>query len=177
MTHSHKVGEYVRVPLTRGKYTLIDAEDCLKVIPYRWNARYDKYSDSYRAYTNARIDGKQTTLIMHRLIMDAPKGMSVDHINHDTLDNRKANLRLATTAQNNKNAPKRKDNKSGYKGVSWRRDKEKYQAKIKNDNVQHYLGYFDTPEEAALAYNKAAVQMHGEFAAPNLLSSLRDKQK
>ena len=103
---------------------------------------------------------------MHRLILNAPKDVTVDHINGNTLDNRRVNLRLATLSQNNKN--KRSINYTGFKNVylvpnSTRR----WYAKIMVDRQSMFLGTFGSPQEAALVYNNAAQKYHGEFARLN----------
>jgi hypothetical protein len=89
----------------------------------------------------------------------------IDHINRDPSDNRWSNLREATHAQNMKNLPIFKANKSGRKGVSWHAIGKKWQAHIKADGVNHYLGLFSTVEEAAEAYIEASKRLHGKFSA------------
>jgi len=105
----------------------------------------------------------------HRLIWifhngDITTSSQVDHINQIKHDNRIENLRLATNSQNNSNRPKRKDNKSGFKGVSWHKLKKKWQAFITHNNKTIYLGCFTTPELAHDAYIAAAAKLQGEFA-------------
>jgi hypothetical protein len=109
---------------------------------------------------------------LHRLIMDCPKGMVVDHINGDTLDNRKSNLRICTKLQNQYNQKKHKGNKhSKYKGVTLRKElkSKPWEAFIYANRTHRRLGYFATEIEAAEAYNKAALQMYGEYAKLNEL--------
>ena len=106
---------------------------------------------------------------VHRVIMDAPKGMDVDHINGDPLDNRKENLRLCTRRENCRNKKVRADSKSGFKGV-YVRPNDRYQAYIgdpakKSRHIN--LGTYGTPEEAARAYDKKAIELHGEYAVLN----------
>lgn len=88
----------------------------------------------------------------------------IDHINRRRADNRFANLREATDAQNKRNTGKRRHNKSGIKGVSWNRQRQKWQADIQSDRKRRYLGIFDDIAEAAAAYARAAKELHGEFA-------------
>lgn len=115
-----------------------------------------------------RSDWKtKKTVILHRLIMDAPDGMVIDHINHDTLDNRKSNLRICTHQQNIMNSRKRKgNNTSKYKGVSYDK-KHKWRMKITKDGISTDISGFDTEEDAARAYNEYAKMLHGEFAYLN----------
>lgn len=103
---------------------------------------------------------------LHRYIMDAPDGMQVDHIDGNRLNNTRSNLRVCTNMENNHNKPKRNSNKSGYKGVH-RVKSGRWCAQITANYKCRSLGVFDTPEAAALAYNKAARELHGEFAYQN----------
>lgn len=103
---------------------------------------------------------------MHREIMGLSIGdqREVDHINGNRLDNRRCNLRLATHEQNMHNARRRKDNSSGFKGVSWKVRDRKWYAAIEISGKRIHLGVFDTAEEAHVAYCGAADRLHGEFA-------------
>jgi len=156
--------EMIEIPLTQGQVALIDDEDYELVSQYKWCARWNHNTKSYYAVTNIRkSDGTRTTLQMHRLIMDAKKGEEVDHINHDTLDNRKSELRLCTRSENGRNRGAQENNTSGYKGVYWHKPMGKWCAAIKLKGKRIYLGYFQTPEEAHSAYCKAAQELHGDF--------------
>ncbi len=99
-----------------------------------------------------------------RLITGALPGMIVDHINGDTLDNRRANLRVCTMAQNVRNRKKPRTNTSGYKGVHWMPRHKKWMAKITCAGKHIFLGLFDDPAEAHAAYCAAAKKYHGDFA-------------
>jgi len=101
---------------------------------------------------------------LHRLIMNCPKGKYIDHINGNKLDNRKANLRICTNAENLRNRAMTKKNKSGYKGVHWSNRYKKWVASIGKNYKVFVLGQYNTPEEAYAAYCKAAMELHGEFA-------------
>lgn len=102
--------------------------------------------------------------MMHRLIMNAQKGEQVDHINHDTLDNRKSELRFCSYAQNQYNQGRRSNNTSGCKGVSLHKPSGKWQAQIALNGKTIHLGLFATKEEAYTAYCNAALELHGEFS-------------
>lgn len=106
---------------------------------------------------------------MHRFIMQDPVGIEIDHWDGNTLNDRRFNLRRATVDQNRQNRGKSKTNTSGYKGVHFCKSNGKWAAQISVNKKRKGLGYFSTKEEAALAYNSAAVRFHGEFAWLNTI--------
>jgi hypothetical protein len=138
---------------------LVDPEDYDSLAKHKWGIQ----SDWGYAKRSERRNGKITTFLMHRVVMKAPKGVFVDHINHNGLDNRKANLRFCNNRQNLGNCRKRVTNTSGYKGVCRSKSRGKWTA---NAGCRP-IGYFDTPEEAARAYDKRARELYGEFACVN----------
>lgn len=141
-----------------GKFALVDDDDYEKLNQYKWHV--------YKiGYIYARVSKKYT--YMHRLIMNAPKGIEVDHINHDKFDNQKSNLRLCTRQQNIHNKKPNKNKTSKYKGVRWHKGNKSWQSKISYDGKRYYLGYFNTEAEAAHAYNIKATELFGEFAFLN----------
>ncbi len=157
-------GEVYKVPLTKGEYAIIDIEDYALVVKYKWNAKFNKSNSLYYANTSITIPStnKRTSITMHRLIMNAGKGVVVDHINGNALDNRRCNLRFATASENSMNRSKTVLNTSGFKGVY--KDKSRWLAKIGIGGKRIYLGTFDTPELAYAAYCAAALKYHKEFA-------------
>lgn len=93
--------------------------------------------------------------------------METDHVNGNPLDNRRENLRSCTRTENVHNTRMNHDNKSGFKGVYWNKRAKKWYAQIANNGKHHHLGTFNTAQEAAVAYNAVAHELHGEFAKPN----------
>jgi hypothetical protein len=154
-----------RIPLTQGQYAIVDADDYYRLIKYKWQVV--RIRDTYYVRRLVSRNGKRTTLFMHKVILHAPKGMVVDHINGNPLDNRKANLRLATPAQNSRNRRVTKRGTSIYKGVWYNRTKRLYCARITVSRKMIYIGQFKDEVEAARAYDRAARKYHGEFARLN----------
>lgn len=101
---------------------------------------------------------------MHRQILGADTGMMVDHVDGDGLNNCRLNIRLATNSQNQMNR-KRQKSSSGFRGVTFHKQCGRWQASIKHNGKNHYLGLYDAPETAAEAYRNAASQMFGHYAA------------
>jgi hypothetical protein len=134
---------------------------------HKWYA--DKRSNTFYAIRCVGPRRKLTYIRMHREIIHPPDHLVVDHINHNGLDNRKANIRPSTRAQNNRNRLiiKRKGASSKYKGVSWRKRKKKWLARICVNGEKKLVGYFKDEIQAAKAYDKAAKKYHGEFASLN----------
>lgn len=153
----------VTVPLTRGFSTVVDEADAERVLERKWFAQ-GKEPHVYAA-RHQRVGDAQLTIYLHRFLLDAEPGEEVDHINGDRLDNRRANLRIATHQENSRNTGRRSDNLSGYKGVSAQGDR--WRANIRIGDEQVYLGAFDTAEAAARAYDSEAVKRYGRFARVN----------
>ena len=159
----------------KGKKSIIDAEDKEIVDKYNWRySQHTKRSDIGYVVTTARLpNGRYSTFSLHRYLLGNPKGKHVDHINGDRLDNRRINLRLSTRSQNAFNVKKNPVNASSrYKGVSWSKIKNKWHARIRKDYKMNHLGYFEDEHLAALAYDKAALKMAGEFALTNFPISI-----
>jgi len=158
-----------RIKLSNGRFTIVDDEDFLWLSQFHWYTNSGKWN----LYANREVmtEGKTSCFLMHREIMMHHgykiEGFYVDHINHNGLDNRKENLRMVTASQNQMNRLPIKS-LSGYKGVTiYRNGKWRASAKVDQKNV--HLGYFDTKEEAAIAYNSFAQRQFGSFAYLNVI--------
>ena len=138
---------------------LVDSEDLERVMNFgNWCTNADGYIINQK---------EKTTILLHRFIAVPPNNKEIDHINGDKSDNRKLNLRACNNKQNIRNRLLTKSNTSGYKGVSWINREKEWQASICVNRKQIYLGIYDKPEQAAEAYNRAALLLHGEFARIN----------
>ena len=145
------------IPLTQGKYAMIDDADFDLVNRYKW------YFNC--GYVLTYQKGKRIRL--HRLILNAPNDKQVDHINKDKLDNRRANLRLCTMQENNRNVGLRKDSASGFKGVCIEKSTGHWRPYVYVNGRPLYFGQFKSKHHAALAHDLWAVDLHGEFASTN----------
>ena len=152
------------IPLTKGYSAVVDDEDYQHLSLTKW--RSNIHDGKIYAICNVRRGGKYTAEYMHRIITCAPFGKVVDHINGDTLDNRKENLRVCSDSQNSQNRRQVRSN-SGFKGVSFYRNYGNWEANIQVNKKKIKLGYFSDKYEAALAYDRAAREYFGEFACTN----------
>jgi len=147
-----------------GRVALIDDEDYELVALHAWSLLASRKGGPY-AKTNVRnAAGQRATIYMHTMITGWPL---TDHRNHDGLDNQRANLRPATQAQNNANQRAREGLTSRYKGTYWHRGGRKWAAQIQIDGTNHHLGLFSGEDDAARAYDAAALAAWGEFAHLN----------
>ena len=160
---------YRRIPLNQGKYAIVDSDDYERLRKYKWYV--SKRSNTFYAIRHKWLpeQKRHTTVSMHREIIEVPDGMFVDHINHRGLDNRKANVRPATPADNARNAryPKRKNATSKYRGVWYNKKKKRFRAVIGINNTRKIIGNYKNEIDAAKAYDKAAKKYYGEFAMLN----------
>jgi hypothetical protein len=155
-------GGICEVDLSRGLVSIVDEADTEMVSVCSWHANFNGQGPN--AYAKGLVPGRKTLCAMHRYLMGFPD-CPIDHVNQITIDNRRANLRIATATLNNANRSMRRDSTTGYKGVG--RARSKYSASVYLKGVRIYYATFDTPIEAALAYDAAALATFGEFARTN----------
>jgi hypothetical protein len=165
---SLKTGIMKEIILTQGKVALVDDEDYDFLMQWKWYALHS-HKDIYYARRNRyfTVDGvrKHTVVFMARAIMNPPANMQVDHIDHNPLNNQKSNLRICCYLENNRNASKRINASTQYKGVL--HVGNRIRAYIGINNKNKHLGSFKTEEDAARAYDKKAKELFGEFANLN----------
>lgn len=154
----------VEVKLTRGQFAVVDPEDLERVNEFKWRACWDPDVKSFYARRSVRIPGENKTksFSMHRLVLGLgpwnDDRRQVDHVNHDTLDNRKSNLKIVTCRQNHEN---RTDQSHLGVGVEFRSDlvTRPYRARATVNGQTHHIGRFDTAEEAGRARNEFVARL------------------
>ena len=155
-----------KIPLSKGQFAIVDDEDYEKLVQWKWHQSVSGYA----IRNDSIINGIQPKVYMHRLILNVPNGFQGDHINRNKLDNRRKNLRICTKAENRYNkGPIQRKTASIYKGVYWHRPARKWYGHIQHNNKVTHLGMFKTEKEAAIAYNKRALKLFGQFARLNVL--------
>jgi AP2 domain/HNH endonuclease len=160
----HQVSTHY-INLTRGQVALVDEKDYEWLSSFKW---YAWFSPRTKGFYARRSIYPSTGASMHRVILDANPGQIVDHINRNTLDNRRANLRFATISQSNQNTRVLTTrNKSGFRGVSLVRATKKWRVVISLNGRNIDLGRFACIKDAALAYDTAARKLYGDFAQLN----------
>ncbi|KKN71924.1 hypothetical protein LCGC14_0415700 [marine sediment metagenome] len=156
-----------QIELSNGMFTTVDAGDFKWLNQWKWS-----FNKGY-VIGGHRPEGKNSSpVLMHRVIMDPPNDKFVDHTNHDTLDNRRCNLRVCTKGQNQFNKLPQ-GGTSRFKGVSWNEQTSKYKVQIQFQDKKYYPGYFINEIEAAITYDLWAIKLFGEFAHLNFLNKGR----
>lgn len=158
------------ISLTKGRVAFVDDDDFDYLCKESWHCT----GLPNRQYVSCsrRDDDAKKTIYMHRLIMNAPVGMDVDHINGNRFDNRKANLRVCTRSNNLMNRGKGEGLSSIYKGVCFCINTGRWRAIIRVNGKSKCLGRYDTEEQVAIAYNKAAADYFGEFSRLNQVEGI-----
>lgn len=158
--------------LSTEQYALVDWDIAVWGQQFLWTAKWNKHTQSFYPRRRVRIPNdlarsaryQYASRMLHSEVMPAPVGLLTDHINGNSLDARRANLRYATPRQNACNRAPRRGQLSGVKGVCWHKGSKKWQAAISLGTQRCYLGLYDTVQEAAVAYAAKARELHGEFA-------------
>lgn len=157
-----------KIPLTQGKFALVDDADYDELSRSKWHAvKAHKTFYACRAALNPATGIKTNKQSMHRQIL-MPKGnLVVDHINHNGLDNQRSNIRVCSHTENMRNREKNYSNKSGYKGTTWDKHHKKWKSFIHLGGKDKILGYYFCLIRAAKSYDEAASKYYGEFALTN----------
>ena len=163
-----------QIPLPSGRLALVDDDDYKELSRWKWRTIYSSTRKPYAGRIGALV-GEPSYVMMHRLIMNAPKGMEVDHLNYDGLDNRKSNLEVVTKSMNRQRSRCR-PHSSRFKGVSRSpksNKKHPWTAKTKLNRKYVHIGCFFTEEDAARAYDKTVLRLFGPGARTNFVGGVR----
>src|SRR3972149_7546049 len=144
------------IPLTQGKFAMVDDEDYEWLNQWKWH-----YHSKGYAARSVKISKRVKLILMHRIIIKNCDSFLIDHIDRNRLNNKKENLRICTRSENYFNAIKHFDNRRGFKGVNFNLRHKKWYARIQFYKKRLWLGHYTTKEGAARAYNKAALKYHG----------------
>jgi hypothetical protein len=153
-----------RIQLTQGQFAIVDSEDFEELNKFKWHAKYFKSENIFYASRSDNSFKTVKAILMHRIILKATLHDYVDHVNHDTLDNRKINIRICTNSQNKMNCKLYSNNKSGINGVRWLKHLNKWAGKITVNNKCIHLGVFANKDDAIKARQNAKIKYFGEFA-------------
>lgn len=150
------------IPLTQGKVAIVDDEDYPDLIKHNWHVSLSSSGQPYAVRTVKKANGKQTSQMLSRFLMGVTeKNQEVDHKNHDTLDNRRINLRICSRRQNQQNRLGKMNSK--YPGVTWHRGKNRWQARISVSGKRVHLGHFVDELDAAKAYERGVRSLGEEL--------------
>lgn len=160
-----------RIPLTQGQYAIVDECDYDSLIGTRWYAQWAPNTNSFYAKAiGIRRGSGYLRVAMHRIVADIQSDRLGDHVNGNTLDNRKRNIRPSNNSENTSNSKLSTKNTSGFRGVSWNRWRRGWHSYIRIDKKLIHLGFYATAEEAAQVRDTAAIRYHGQFATLNFLT-------
>ena len=154
--------------LTKGYVAIVDDEDYETVSKWRWSAT--QCCNKIYARRTQKFGNKKVNIYLHRFLMNVHlcnSSVNCDHKDRDTLNNQKSNLRVCTKAENQRNKTKKKNAQSKFIGVV--KARKNWAARITHEGKAVYIGTYQSEEEAAIAYNKKKIELHGEFANLNIL--------
>ncbi len=158
------------------KYALVDDEDFEYLNQFKWHPV--KRNHTFYVARSAKINNKDTQIMMHREILKlTDSSIYTDHRDRNGLNNQKNNLRKCIPKQNNMNRCADKKSTSQYKGVSWSKEKQKWQSHICNESKRKHIGYFDNEKDAALSYDYYANKLFNKFAYLNFPNALLTKKE
>lgn len=155
-----------RVQLSQGKFALVDDGDFDSVNRWKWSFQKMPTVDGY-AVRVVKENGRYRKIYLHRFLCGFPTGKVIDHVDGDGLNNQRENLRVCVQHENISNQRKKKNNTSGFKGVSFHRRTGKWAAQITFQRVKRHIGLFPDAQSASDAYDQASKKTHGEFGLPN----------
>ncbi len=159
--------DIVKIKLTRGQFGYCDLEDWEKFKHIKWWADPGKSKTTFYINGEIKIKGKKKHTRLHSLLFEVPKGFVINHKDHDGLNCCRSNLEICTYQQNASYCLKRQNNKSGFKGVSWRKDIEMWRSRITVNFKAITIGHFENKIDAAKAYNEAAKKFFGIYSVLN----------
>jgi hypothetical protein len=159
-----------KIDLGESYFTIVEPRDYYQIRRFKWCV-WGTGKKFYAARVMVTGPGKTKIMYLHRQLLNAPKGVLVDHRNRDPLNNRRQNLRFATNSENVQNRGKRKNTTSKFIGVWFRKVNGKWESRITHKDKKIYIGCFDSEIDAAKAYDEAARKYHGEFARLNFPES------
>ena len=151
------------IKLTRGQYAMVDDKDFEWLNQWKWHATKTKYQ--FYARRTTTLAGKHIAQSMHRLILDAKKGEEVDHMNRNSLDNRRENIKICTRSENNRN--RQVFGGSKHRGVCWNKGSKKWASYLITEDEKFYLGLFKEEKDASDAFNKKYKEIHGMMPPKN----------
>lgn len=151
------------IQLTRGETALVDDEDFDNLNKFKWHSHRNGVL-CYASRATKKDNGQQTVCMMHRQILSPETGISIDHIDGNGLNNQKSNLRMCTHTENMRNRRINDNNTSGYKGVSWDKERNKWRACIRAGGEKIFLGKFTDKLDAYVAYCEASKKYHKNFS-------------